>query len=268
VDLGLAGKSVLVTGGTRGIGLAIVRRLADEGADVTFCARDPEGVARVERELAPAAGRVRGVALDVTEPGAAERLLGECLTAFDRLDGVVANAGGAVGSPTLAASTDADWEATYRWNVVHAAGLVRAARAALARRGGAAVLIGSISAARPSPWPQYAAAKAAQEAVARSLAAELAPDRIRVNCVRPGSIRFAGGAWEGYAAAEPDAYARFVEQELPWQALGRPEHVADVVAFAVSPRAEWVNGAVIAVDGAQRGSSPYPEADPHQEGPA
>ncbi len=125
------------------------------------------------------------------------------------------------------------------------------------------MLVGSISAARPSPWPQYAAAKAAQESVTRSLAAELAPDRIRVNCVRPGSIRFPGGAWERYAEAEPEAYADFVDRDLPWGALGRPEQVADVVAFVVSPRAGWINGAVIPVDGAQQRSSPFPSTDPH-----
>jgi 3-oxoacyl-[acyl-carrier protein] reductase len=125
------------------------------------------------------------------------------------------------------------------------------------------VVIGSISAALPSPWPQYAAAKAALESVTRSLAAELAPEGIRVNCIRPGSVRFPGGAWEGYATAEPDAYAAFVAADLPWGRLGRPEEIADVAAFVLSPRASWMTGAVIPVDGGQRRSSPYPTTDSH-----
>ena len=145
--------------------------------------------------------------------------------AFGRLDGVVSNAGGAVGQPHFADTTADDWAESYRWNVIQTTDLLRAALPALAAGDGtgSAVVVGSISAALPSPWPQYAAAKAALESVTRSLAAEFAADRVRVNCVRPGSVLFEGGAWERYAQAEPAAFRAFVEADLPWGRLARPE---------------------------------------------
>lgn len=263
MDLGLSGRTILVSGATRGIGRAIASRLATEGADLMICSRSAADLDATVRSLRAGGARAEGLAVDLTDEGVAAQLVGAALEAFGRLDGVVANAGGAVGRPRLVDTTAEDWEATYRWNVVHAVELLRAARAALAETHGGAVLVGSLSAALPSPWPQYAAAKAALESVARSLAAELAPDRIRVNCIRPGSIQFEAGAWDRYAAAEPEAYRAFLEADLPWGRLGRPEHIADVVAFLLSPLAEWINGAVIPVDGGQRRSSPYPTTDSH-----
>jgi 3-oxoacyl-[acyl-carrier protein] reductase len=263
MDLELAGRTIVISGASRGIGRAIADRLAAEGAHVVIAARDAGRVEAAVRELESAGTRAAGIAVDVTTADGCARLIGAARERFGRVDGVVANAGGAVGEPRFDDTTADDWLASYRWNVVHAVELLHAARADLRASQGAAVLIGSISAALPSPWPQYAAAKAALESVSRSVAAEYAVDGIRVNCVRPGSVMFEGGAWANYAAAEPDAFGAFVSSDLPFGRLARPEEIANVVTFLLSPASGWVTGAVIPVDGGQRRSSPFPARDPH-----
>ena len=113
------------------------------------------------------------------------------------------------------------------------------------------VIVSSISGWKPGPQAQYGAAKAAENFLAGALALELAASEVRVNAVAPGSIFFPGGGWERFKEEQPEEFAGFEARELPAGRLGRPEEVADVVAFLVSERANWVNGAMIPVDGAQ-----------------
>lgn len=246
MDLKLEGRVVLVTGGTRGIGLAIARRCADEGAKVAVCGRTREPL-----DAAIEATRGFGVQVDVLEAGGVERFVDEAAAHYGRIDGVVANVGGTFGGDFLSTSAE-DWLKTISTNLVHAARLIRAGAPWLERSGeGAALIIASISGSRPGPRPQYGASKAAEISLAAALGRELGPRQIRVNTLSPGSILFEGGSWARRAKEMPEKIAEFVQREFPRGRMGTLDEVADVATFLLSPRASWVSGTDVVVDGAQ-----------------
>lgn len=252
MDLQLGGRRALVTGGTRGIGRAIVGRLLEKGCSVALCARSGDVVEQVLADLRAGGARVHGAAVDVTDADALAAFVDDSAAALGGLDLLVANAGGASGGATLDEVPAADWRTTLDLNVVHAAVAVRAAVPHLrASDAASVVVVASVSGSRPQPRPQYAVAKAAEIALAASLGRELGPHGIRVNSLSPGSILFDGGSWARRRDADPDAFAAFLERELPRGRLGTLEEVADVAAFLLSPRAGWVSGTDVVVDGAQ-----------------
>jgi 3-oxoacyl-[acyl-carrier protein] reductase len=251
VDLRLTGRRALVTGASRGIGLAIARGLAREGAVVSIAARNADGLAEAVDLLARDGLEVHPYVVDVSDPAALEETVTRSATEREGLDLLVANAGSSRGGG-LQASTADDWMFTLGVNVVHAATAIRAAVPWLSASGnGAALVIGSISGWKPRASSSYAVSKAAAIHLAPALAVELARERIRVNTLSPGSVQFEGGRWARTQAADPEAHARFVAENLPGGRFVTLEEVADAACFLLSPRAGGINGAHVAVDGAQ-----------------
>jgi 3-oxoacyl-[acyl-carrier protein] reductase len=250
VDLGLTGKVALVTGSSRGIGRGIATRLVEEGADVVFSARGEEALdAAVRGATGP--GRAYGVVADVTSARGAAAVVAAAVETFGGLDIVVNNVGGS-GARTIDELDVDDLTDVLGRNVVPALAVSREALPALRGRGGGTIaMIASIWGREGGGSPGYNVGKAAVISLAKAMAGDLAKDRIRVFSVAPGSTLFPGGSWERRVRDDPEGMAAFVERELPWGRFGTVDEIADVVTFLVSPRASWVVGTCVVVDGGQ-----------------
>lgn len=249
MNLGLDGKVALVGGASRGIGLAIAKTLAAEGCTVVLSARGQESLAAAVAQIGEAA---YGEQSDLSDPTECERLVAAVEARFGRLDVLVANAGSGASVPP-GHETPAEWRRVVQLNLFTATNLIGAARPLLARDGGGAIVcVSSICGREALGAPvTYSAAKAALDAVIVGLSRPFAGEGIRINGVAPGNILFPGGTWDRKLAEAPDAVAAMLAREVPQGVLGRPEDVADAVAFLASDRAAFITGTVLVVDGGQ-----------------
>jgi len=253
MNLELTGKVALITGSSRGLGLASARALAAEGCRVCLCARGEETLQKAAADLRAAAGEdaVLAVAADLTARGGVEGVFDQLVARFGGLDILVNNLGLARGAG-ITDTSDAEWQEAFDSTLYPA---IRASRLAVpsmrSRGGGAIVMIASIWGRESGGRMTYNAVKASQISLAKSMAQQLAKENIRVNSVAPGSILFEGGSWWTRQQADPEGMAEFVRRELPFGRFGRAEEVGEAVAFLASARASWISGASLTVDGCQ-----------------
>lgn len=251
MDLELAGKVAVVTGSSKGLGRAIAWGLAQEGCRVVLCARGGEALAATRQAAVAAFGdaNITSVVADVSTVSGAAAVAEAAVSWGGQVHVLVNNVGGS-GARTFGEMDDADLQQALQRNLWST---MRTSKACLPLMpaGGAIVNIASIWGRESGGAPGYNAAKAAIVSLSKSMARDLIGQGIRVCCVAPGSILFSGGGWERRQTADPQGIADFVARDIPAGRFGTPEELANVVTFLASPRASWVVGACIPVDGGQ-----------------
>lgn len=241
------GKRAIVCGGSRGIGRAIAEALAQGGASVSIAARGEPGLKSAAAELSRHGGKVHYGVCDLADGGQIARTISAAATALGGVDFLVNNASG-FGHK----DDEAGWAAGFNVDIL---ATVRASHAAIphieAAGGGVIINISSIAGLRAGVrGPAYAAVKAAINNYTLSQALTLAPKKIRVNAIAPGSIEFPGGIWDQRKTEDPKLYQGTL-RSIPWGRFGKPEEIASVAAFLFSDLASWVTGQTITVDGGQ-----------------
>ena len=258
MNLQLTDSVAIVTGSSQGLGLASARALVEEGARVTLCARRPDVLASAAEGLRAIAGsddRVLTVTADVSTTAGAERVVAETLAHFRRIDILVNNVGKATGTD-IVDTTDADWQAALDQTLFPAVRMSRLVVPQMRKQGsGVILMIASIWGRESGGRMTYNAVKAAEISLAKAMAQQLAKDHIRVNSVAPGSISFEGGTWWKRTQEDPAGMAEFVKKEIPFGRFGTAEEVGALVAFLASPKASWITGSSVTVDGGQSRSN-------------
>jgi len=246
MDLGLAGKGVIVTGGSRGIGRSVALAFAREGAHVAICARGVEALEKTAAELSALGAKVHSSPCDVSDKAALERFLDGARDALGRIHVLVNNASG-----FGVADNEQGWEQGFKVDMMATVRATWRVAPWMAESGGGAIVnISSISGLEAGITVPYGAVKAAVISHAKSMARNLASKGIRVNAIAPGAIEFPGGSWAAIKNMNPKMYEATLKG-IPFRRLGTPEEVASAVVFLASGAASWITGHTLVVDGGQ-----------------
>jgi len=246
MDLQLAGRRALVTGGTKGIGRCIVEALAAEGVAVAFCARTESEVEKAVEELTGAGATVVGGAVDVADGPSLAAWVADAATELGGLDVVVPNV-----SALAIGSGEDNWRAGFEVDLMHTVRTVDAAMPFLADSDAASIVVVSSVSGREIDFaaPAYGTMKAALVHYTQGLAYQLAGKGIRANTVSPGNVYFDGGIWNRVETGDPELFSTALGLN-PTGRMARPEEIAYAVTMLASPRASFISGTNLVVDGA------------------
>ena len=248
MDLELSQRVALVTGSSRGLGLAIARKLADEGCLVVLNGRDTAVLEQSQQQIDNVALALKA---DVTSPDECAWLMQQIEARLGRLDILVCNVGNGTSVPPGKESPE-EWNRVLGVNLNSATNVIAAAEHLLSDSRGAVVCISSICGQETLGAPvTYSAAKAALNSYVRSISRPYAAKGIRINAVAPGNLLYEGSVWECKLAEDASAVQAMLDREVAQRRLGTPEEIADWVVFLSSPRASFATGETFVVDGGQ-----------------
>jgi 3-oxoacyl-[acyl-carrier protein] reductase len=251
MQLGLSGKRALVTGGGRGLGEAIATCLAREGAQVAVVSRTQADIDRLVEAMGGKTAGHFGMALDLVEEGAPERLCGELEREFGPIDIVVHNLGGTLdlSDPYCPVS---DWRRVWRFNLEVAVELnLHLLPPMQRRRWGRVVHISSISSMENHGPVPYCAVKAALNAYTRSMGRVVAPDGVVMTSVLPGAVFTQGGYWDTASQERPEHVEKYLQERMAIRRFGHPDEIGEFVTFLCSEQASFCIGSIVPIDGGQ-----------------